>query len=166
MKKIGLIVIGVLLGALVIAQVFLAGVKYEKLKYLRIVDGDTFWVTSLRDGSEWRVRLWGVNAPDQGKCYSIEATAILEKELATKRVSYERFGYDGYGRILAKVYVNGVNVEEILVATGAAVAYDAYDVHDKLKPSKEYVEYLKKIEESARNERLGMWSGVCDTFMK
>ena len=150
-----------LLIILVISQVFLAGSKFEKLVFNRIVDGDTFWVKNLRDGSELRVRLWGVDAPDMGKCYFDEATAILQKELTTKKVVYDRQGYDGYGRILAKVYVDGVNVEEILVATGAAIAYDAFTVHDKLKPTTEYVQNLKKLEDKAKNDGLGMWSVAC-----
>lgn len=161
MKKWGWRLIGLFLIVLVLSQVFMVGLKFEKIVFNRMIDGDTFWVTNLRDGSEWRVRLWGVNAPDQGKCYFNEATEILEKKLMTKNVRYERLGYDGYGRILAKVFVDGVNVEEILVATGAATAYDAFTVHDKLKPSPEYVANLKKLEEKAKNEKLGMWSGAC-----
>ena len=146
---------------LVLSQVFLAGLKFEKLVYKRIVDGDTFWVSNLRDGSEWKVRLWGVNAPDQKECYFKEATSILEKELMGKRLTFEKMGRDDYGRILAKVYVDGISVEEMLVATGAAMAYDAKDVHDELRPSKEYFDGLKKIEEKAKNEKLGMWSVAC-----
>lgn len=163
MKKIGWILIGIFLIVLVLCQVFLAGSKFEKLIFNRIVDGDTFWVNSLRDGSELRVRLWGVDAPDMGKCYFNEATAILQKELTTKKVVFDRQGSDGYGRILAKVYVDGVNVDEILVATGAAKAYDAFMVHDKLKPTAEYVQNLKKLEEKAKIDGLGIWSKVCDS---
>jgi len=140
---------------------FLAGLRFEKLDFLRVVDGDTFWVVNRRDGRDWKVRLWAVNAPDTKECYFDEATKILEKELLNKKISYERFGYDGYGRILAKVYVNGVSLEETLVATGAAVAYDAAQVHDELKPSAEYVANLKKIEEKAKIEKRGMWSSAC-----
>ncbi len=161
MKRLGWRIVGLFLIALVLSQVFLAGLKFEKLVFNRIVDGDTFWVTNLRDGSEWKVRLWGVNAPDEGKCYFDESTKILERELSTKKVSFDRKGYDGYGRILAVVYVDGVSVEEYLVATGAAKAYDAADVHDSLKPSKEYFENLKRIEEKAKNEKLGVWSVGC-----
>ncbi|HOX96613.1 MAG TPA: thermonuclease family protein [Candidatus Woesebacteria bacterium] len=164
MKKGGWLILGMLVGVVVVAQVFLAGLRFEKLEYLRMVDGDTFWVRNLRDGSEWRVRLWGVDTPGTKECYSDEATKILEKELTTKKIRYERFGYDSYGRILAKVYVDGVNVEELLVATGAAVPYEAFEVHDKLKPSKEYIDSLKKLEEKAKTEKLGVWSDGCDSM--
>ena len=143
---------------------FLVGARFEKLVFNRMVDGDTFWVTNLRDGREWKVRLWGVDAPDTKECYFGEATKILENELTSKKIAYERFGYDDYGRILAKVYVNGINLEEILVATGAAIAYGAKDVHDDLRPSAEYVASLKIIEETARNEKVGMWSSGCDSI--
>ena len=166
MKKWGWRVIRLFLVVLVLSQVFLVGLKFEKLVFNRIVDGDTFWVTNLRDGSEWKVRLWGVNAPDVGKCYFDEATKILEQELTNSIVTYDRQGYYGYGRILAKVYVDGVSLEELLVATGAATAYDASDVHDDLKPSTEYFDSLKRLEEKAKSERVGMWSGVCNTSRK
>jgi micrococcal nuclease len=161
MKKWGLIMIVICLLAVAMAQVFLAGLRYEKLEYLRVVDGDTFWEVNRRDGSEWKVRLWGVNAPDTKECYFQEATKILENELAGKKINYERFGYDGYGRILAKITVEGKELEEILVATGAARVYDAAEVHDELKPSIEYIESLKKIEEKAKSGKLGVWSGAC-----
>lgn len=161
MKKLGWVIIGIFLAGLILAQIFLAGLRFEKLVFKRIVDGDTFWVINIRDGSEWKVRLWGVDAPDTKECYFDEATKILEKELSNKKLTYERLGYDDYGRILAKVYVDGKSIEEILVATGAAVAYDAKEIHDDLKPSKEYYESLKRIEEKAKNEKLGMWSKAC-----
>ncbi len=157
--------IGVVIGISALIVCFWAGfwegLRFEKLKFNRVVDGDTFWVTNLRNGSEWRVRLWGVDAPGMKECYFDEATKILEKELTTKKITFDRQGYDAYGRILAKVYVDGVNVEDILVATGAAVPYDAFEVHDKLKPSVEYVNNLKKIEEEAKRGKVGMWSDGC-----
>jgi len=160
-KKWGWITVVVLLLSLVMAQIYLAGLRYEKLEYLRVVDGDTFWVVNKRDGSEWKVRLRGVDAPDTKECYFKEASEILNKELVEKQIVYERFGYDSYGRILAKVFADGKNIEEILVAKGAAVAYDATNVHDKLKPSKEYFESLKIIEEKAKKEKQGMWGSAC-----
>jgi len=159
-KRVWILILFCLL-AVVMAQIFLAGLRYEKLVFNRVVDGDTFWVTNLRDGSEWKVRLWGVNAPDTKECYFKQASEILERELTGKKITYERFGYDGYGRILAKVFVGGENLEEILVATGAAKVYDALDVHDELKPSAEYVSILKKIEETAKKMKLGVWSSAC-----
>lgn len=161
MKRGIWIMVGLLVGFVILAQVFLAGLKFEKLDYLRMVDGDTFWVRNLRDGSEWKVRLWGVDAPGEGDCYFDEATKILEARLVANKLSFVRHGYDGFGRILAEVWTDGKNLEEYLVATGAAKVYDATGVHDELKPGKEYVESLRKIEEKAKNDGLGVWSESC-----
>jgi endonuclease YncB( thermonuclease family) len=161
MRKFGWVLAGIFLTLVILAQVFLAGLRYEKLDFVKVVDGDTFTVISRRDGQQWNVRLWGVNAPDSKECFYKEATKILEQELTRTKITYERQGYDGFGRILAKVYVNGVSLEESLVATGAAVAFDAAAVHDELKPSKEYVNSLKQIEAKAKAEKLGMWSKAC-----
>lgn len=161
MKKWGFKIIIFCLLTVVMAQVFLAGLRFEKLEYVRTIDGDTFVVNNLRDGQEWRVRLWGIDAPDEKKCYYKEAKIILEQELTGKKITYERYGYDGYGRILAKVFVDGKNIDEVMVATGAAVAYDAFEVHDKLKPSAEYVASMKTIEETAKKAKFGVWSSVC-----
>lgn len=161
MKKWVWILLGIFIGVVIMAQLFLAGVKYEKYEYLRMVDGDTFWVKNMRDGSEWKVRLWGVDAPAEGECYFEEATTILEKEVSMKKLSFIRHGYDGFGRILAEVLADGCKVEEYLVATGAAKVYEANEVHDKLKPTKKYVESLEKIEDKAKNEGVGIWSTEC-----
>jgi len=161
MKKWGGILIILCLLGLVLAQVFLAGVRFEKLVYLRAVDGDTFWVRNLRDGSEWKVRLWGVDAPEPKECYFEEAKERLDLELSGKKVAYERYGYDGYGRILAKVTVNDRELEEILVAAGMAKVFDAAAVHDELKPEALYLTNLKIWEEKAKAEKLGVWSTMC-----
>lgn len=161
MKKWGLIIIVFCLLTVVMAQMFMAGLRFEKLEYKRVIDGDTFVVNNLRDGQEWRVRLWGIDSPDEKKCYYKEAKIILEQELTGEKITYERYGYDDYGRILAKVFVNGKNLEEVMVATGAAIAYDASEVHDKLKPSAEYVAALREIEETAKKAKLGVWSSAC-----
>ena len=161
MKKGIWILVGVLGAIVVLTQVFLVGVKYEKLNFDRVVDGDTFWVKDFRDGSEWKVRLWGVDAPTEGECYFDESTKLLEEKIQGKKLTFVRKGYDGFGRILAKVYVDGDSLEEILLEAGAAKVYDANKVHDDLKPSAGYIQRLKKVEEKAKNESVGVWSEEC-----
>lgn len=161
MKKWGLVLISLCLFGLILAQVFLAGVRYEKLEYLRVVDGDTFWVRNLRDGSERKVRLWGVDAPDAKECFFEEAKTRLDWEMSGKKIAYERFGYDGYGRILARITIGGRELEEILVAEGLAKVYDAKDVHDELRPDEEYLNKLRVWEEKAKEKKLGVWSDKC-----
>lgn len=148
------LVLGLVLG-------FGVGLRYEKLVFEKVVDGDTFWVRNLRNGENLKVRLWGVNAPDNKECYYQEAKEALEKEVVGKKLEFQRFGYDGYGRILAEIKANSENVEEKLVSAGAAKVYDAVEVHDELRPSAEYLSNLKKLEEMARTKKQGVWSDKC-----
>lgn len=160
-KKVSRFLFAICSAVLLFVCGFLVGVKYEKLEYLRVVDGDTFWVRDLRDNSEWKVRLWGVDAPEQKECNFQQSSDILEKYLKKGTLRFEKFGRDGYGRILAKVYVEGESIEEIMIAVGAAKVYGAENVHDELKPDKEYLDHLKIFEEVAKSEGLGVWSGEC-----
>ena len=161
-KKLGWVIVGFLLFGVVLAQMFLAGLRYERLVYLRVVDGDTFWVRNTRDGSEWKVRLWAVDAPELGKCYGKQAKLVLEKQLESTKLTFERYGFDGYGRILAKVFVGEVDLQERLIRLGAVKADNSQKVHDDLKPAKAYFERLKVIEDAARKEGVGLWSGKCE----
>lgn len=140
---------------------FAQGKRYEGYKVVRVVDGDTLGVMSLRDNRELRLRIWGINAPDAKECYVNESREELERLLANKKPRFEIFGYDGYGRILAKVLIDGKDLAEMLVKSGAVKAYDAAEVHDELKPSLEYVTFLRKFEDVARAGKIGVW-GSCD----
>ncbi len=59
----------------------------------KILDGDTF---QLPDGD--RVRLLGVNAPEAGRCGSVEAKEELSKLISGKSVRIEEEKRDTYGR--------------------------------------------------------------------
>lgn len=59
---------------------------------------------------------------------------------------------DRYGRLLAYVFVDGMLLQETLVREGLArVAYVK-------EPNTKYLEELKKAQEKAKNESLGIWS--------
>lgn len=93
--------------------------------FLVAIDGDT-----LRCGKE-RIRLLGIDAPEMpGHCRrgrkcvpgdpyaSKEALASLLKGKAL----IERRGRDRYGRTLARVRVNGIDLSEIMIQRGQAVS--------------------------------------------
>lgn len=154
----------ILIVSIVILCVYIGfelGKSWEGYRYIRVVDGDTILVQNRRNGEPQRVRLVGINAPEARDCYSTEAGAILRKNLEGRHLEYKIFGRDGFGRILAIVYADNVDVSQIMVSAGAAAAYDAKDVHDKLKPDLGYFTYLEKIEEDPRVKRVGMWSDLC-----
>lgn len=137
------------------------GKGWERYKYVRVVDGDTIVVQNLRNGEETRMRLIGIDAPEVKSCFFDESTAILKKNLEGRRITYKIYGHDGFGRILAIVYADNVDVSQILVSNGAVAAYDARDVHDKIKPEVGYFTYLLRIEQDAKAKKMGIWSDLC-----
>ncbi|MFC2034180.1 thermonuclease family protein [Chloroflexota bacterium] len=78
-----------------------------KKKVQKIIDGDTF-VTS--DGK--KVRLANVNAPEKGKNGAPKAKKDLVKIISGQSVNVEEVAHDKYGRIVAKVQVDGKSVNK------------------------------------------------------
>lgn len=155
-----LVLVFVILG-LVYSIGYGQGKRYEGYKILRVVDGDTVAVINLRDNREIRMRIWGINAPETKQCFFEEAKNELEKAVANKKPRFEIMGYDGYGRLLAKVFIENEDIGGQMVRVGTAIAYDAAAVHDELKPSLSYISWLRKFEDEAKLEKLGLW-GKCD----
>jgi hypothetical protein len=103
----------------------------------RVIDGDTlaFKKTSIR--------LLGINTPEKGEGYYLEAKKYLEllSQNKTLRLEYGKKRYDKYGRILAHLFLNGENLNLKLVENGFAVPYFP---DGKSKYSLEFKEAWKK----------------------
>ncbi len=79
---------------------------------LRAVDGDTF-----RSGGV-RYRLQGIDTPERGQPKYAEAKLRLQELLDSGKVTIERKARDVYGRTVAVVRVDGVDVAQTLKAEG------------------------------------------------
>ena len=117
----------------------------------RIVDGDTF---ACADGT--RVRLLLLDAPERGQgAYADSAARLLSRltPVGTRvRLVRDVQPHDRYRRLLAYVYAGDVFVNRELVRRGMAhVAVYPPNVRE--------VETLRAAADSARAERLGLWSG-------
>lgn len=96
-----------------------------------VTDGDT-----LRCGEE-KVRLLAIDSPElPGHCrpgrVCVEgdpeaATAALERALAGRTLTIQRFGRDRYGRTLAIVRADGANLSCAQIASGSAVYVEKWD---------------------------------------
>ena len=119
------------------------------------VDGDTLHIEV--DGGEERVRLIGINAPEDGECFADEATALLAELIDghTVRLVADETDRDQFGRLLRYVYVGGRFVNEVLVQEGAARSA-AYPPDTAEQPT------LDAAERTARDAGTGLWAdGAC-----
>lgn len=142
---------------------------YEKAKFKYAHDGDTIWVDI--NGKDEKVRFVGVNTPEVAKdgkpaeFMADEAKDFTEKTLKNKEIYLERdiSDRDKYDRLLRYIWlekpVDSPTLEDIenktlngiLVKEGLAYA-------NYYKPDIKYQEYLEELEESAQENKLGIWS--------
>jgi len=119
-----------------------------------VVDGDTL---KLKNGE--KVRLLGINAPENGTCYFNEATNYLKILVNNSNIRLEsdtlNSDRDKYGRLLRYVYVGDLDVNEKMVKDGYAEYYENYDV---LKSN----EYLSS-EDYAKKNSLGLWKNCLNS---
>jgi micrococcal nuclease len=94
----------------------------QQATVVRIVDGGTIDVTI--DGEEYRVRYYGIEAPESGeKCFE-EAKARNPELLGmTVRLESDARDQDEEGRLLRYVFnENGLSIEAVLISEGLANA--------------------------------------------
>ncbi len=93
--------------------------KYEASGYCpHVVDGDTIDVEGVG-----RIRFVGVNTPERGERGYQEAKDFVTVSCLGKTVGLDIDNakhYDKYGRVLAVVYVDGVNLNAELLKRGYA----------------------------------------------
>jgi micrococcal nuclease len=110
---------------------------YEyRAKVTRIIDGDTIDVDVDLGFDVWlknRVRMYGIDTPEsrtrdkEEKYRGLLSKEYLKdslkgsKEVVLKTKKGEETGK--FGRILAEVWINGVNINKKMISEGYAVAY-------------------------------------------
>lgn len=134
--------------ALVLASCLLAAEVAAASYAARVVavhDGDTLTVLAQR--REVRLRLAAIDAPERGQPYAQASRRALAARVAGRVVDIEARGRDRYGRTLAVVRVDGVDVNRAQVRDGWAWVFRR--VADE--PG------LLALEDEARRERRGLW---------
>ena len=111
-----------------------------------VADGDT--LTVLVGSRQVRVRLWGIDAPERKQPWSSRSRDALAARAMHRDAIVATRGTDGYGRTLARVAVDGVDLGEAQVRDGMAWVYRRYT---KDRP-------MFAIEDEARAARRGLWS--------
>lgn len=112
-----------------------------------VIDGDTIVI----EGG-YHVRYIGIDAPESGEFYYLQAKQENENLVAGKKIRLESdiLDKDNYGRLLRYVYVgdNFINAEVVRQGCAWAVAYP---------PNVKYQVYLEAMENEARQTESGFW---------
>jgi micrococcal nuclease len=91
-----------------------------------VTDGDTFRVRpvgSNRKSDSLRIRIDGIDAPESCQLYGVQSTAALKKLLISKQVTVLSKRFDDYGRDVAKISLNNLDVGGWMVRNGHAWSY-------------------------------------------
>lgn len=109
----------------------------------RVIDGDTLEIRN--DFKRIRVRIYGIDAPEQKQKFGKESKARLVSLVQGRRVSIVPKNRDKYGRLVAAVKFGGKDVGREMVVRGWAWADDYFTRA-----------YLKE-QKIAMNENRGLW---------
>ncbi len=111
-----------------------------------VIDGDTIVA------GEKRVRLLGINTPEEGEYFYNESTVALMAMIEDKAVIMEKdeTDKDRYGRLLRYIFLEDFFINLELVYRGFANVYT-------YPPDTAYNEVLLQAEEHAREKKIGLW---------
>jgi micrococcal nuclease len=114
----------------------------------RVIDGDTIEI----EGG-FRVRYIGIDTPEMGKPYYLEAEEANRNLVEGREVRLERDveDKDEYGRLLRYAWVDNTMVNAELVRLGYAYSYS-------YPPNVKYQAYFLQMEKEAREHKRGLWS--------
>jgi micrococcal nuclease len=110
-----------------------------------VIDGDTAEVRL--DSGMIRVRFHGIDAPESGQPHGKAAKAALADLIYGKAVEVEPYQQDRYDRLVARVWIDGMDVNAEMLRTGNAWTYRRY------ADDPAYCTY----EQAARDLGRGLW---------
>lgn len=118
-----------------------------KGKVTKVADGDTFTIRS--DGNNYRIRMYGIDAPESDQKHGKEASNYLSNIIMNKEVNIKIMDKDQYDRIVGKVFYNERDINKMMLESGNAWYYEFH--------AKNETEY-RDAHENARNMKKGLWN--------
>ena len=116
-------------------------------KVVSVIDGDSFKIAN-----DQTIRLLSLNAPEIQYCAGDVAKKALDKKILNKKVILKELKTDRFGRVMAMVYVNGINVNEFMIKNGLGI---------HLWDTSAQKGVFEKANDFAREHRLGIFSPEC-----
>ena len=130
----------------VVLAALLLSVAAHAEQVVRVKDGDSLVVDS--GGRQVDVRLADIDAPEHRQPRGDEASALLRSLVEGREVQLQLVGGDAYRRVVAHVFVDGVDVNAELVRRGLAWVRRGYD------PAPQLIRH----EDEARDAQRGLWA--------
>lgn len=127
----------------------LADPDWIAVTLLTVVDGDTIHVADMQ-GRRIKVRLYGIDAPEQDQPGGAESTAALRRLLSGRRLSMRTITVDRHGRDVALIAADKWPVNETMIRQGYAWTFTRYCKLD-FCAAWELAEFV------ALGSRLGIW---------
>jgi len=118
----------------------------QNLQVEKVIDGDT--VYGSLNGKTYKLRLTEIDAPERNQPFGRQSKVFLRDLLKDGEFNADISGQDQYGRYLARLYDNGLDINRKMVSEGMAWVYDDY-VTDKT---------FYQNQREAQEQKKGLWS--------
>ena len=118
-------------------------------KVVKVLDGDTVQVLDSAKNN-YRVRLYGIDAPEKNQAWGQNAKKALSRAIASKNVVVVINGVDIYKRTLGTIWLDGYNMNGSMVSSGHAWVY-----RNQGQPT---VPAYLPYEKQAQQANSGLWS--------
>ena len=113
---------------------------------IEVYDGDT--ATLLDKEHKYKIRFYGMDAPEAAQEYGINSRNALREKILGKNVSVKIVNTDRYSRAVGKVFIGSRYINLEMISEGNAWYYSDYAPN----------EYdLDMAEKSARQAQQGLW---------
>ena len=121
-------------------------VEFQNVKVNRIIDGDTAQFNIPVSGNQ-TIRIWGIDCPEKKQRFGSQATEFLASLIWAKPLKLKIRSKDQYGRLVAQVYHEDIDIGLVMVRYG--YAWHASTLNkDKA---------LTKAQSEAKKQGLGLW---------
>lgn len=117
-----------------------------------VMDGDTLRVLTSQN-QQIKVRLAQIDAPEKKQAFGNASKNSLSDLVFGKVVQALVADHDRYGRVVAEVALNGLNINQEQVRRGMAWVYVQYAKDAQ----------LFEIERQARKAKIGLWADSSPT---
>jgi endonuclease YncB( thermonuclease family) len=122
-------------------------------KVVSVTDGDTLKLLDA-DNKQHTIRLAGIDAPEKAQAFGNAAKKHLGELVADKQICTSGSKIDKYGRTVAKVMLDGADIDLQMVKDGYAWHFKKYEGEQSQEDRDAYA----SAHDQAKSDTIGLWS--------